>query len=350
MKKFLTVLLSVLMIVSMAACTKKEEEKKEEEEEVIVVDESKTNFQLEIDFGNGVSETLVIGSDVSDNFIDCIKGLGPVIGEITYENGKIAGIKDKKAVNGAKWELYVNDQLYEGDVTALTVKTDDVIRIVYVEGEEPQINIEDLTSEVLGGWQTYETFEDRMKEKELKIFEKAMEGIEGVAYVPLRVLASQPVSGMNYAFLAQGITVTAIPSIDYYIIVIYVDTENNEDIKAINMLKVPEIETKQEGSDSLLGSWMIFKADEKEKISDKKIQTSFEKAIAQQKDLKILPLQLLATQLVEGNNYMALCYGEPVDDASKGDLCIVEWYEDLRGNVSLTDVRYLNLAYYVAGE
>lgn len=346
MKKILTVFLSVLMVISLAACTKKAEEPKEEEP---VIDEPKTSFRLEVDFANGVKESVEMSSDASDNFIECIKGLGPIIGEVTVENGKIVAVKDKKAENGAKWELYVNDGLYEDDVTKLTVSKDDVIRLVYVPGEEPQVNVE-LNEDVLGGWQTYEAFEDRMKEKEKKIFEKAMEGIDGVAYVPLRVLASQPVSGMNYAFLAQGITVTAVPSVDYYIVVIYVDTENNEDIKAINMLKVPEIETKEEGSDSLLGSWMIFRADEKEKISDKKIQTSFEKAIAQQKDLKVLPLQLLATQLVEGNNYMALCYGEPVEDASNGDLCIVEWYEDLKGNVSLTDIRYLNLAYYVAGE
>ena len=347
MKKLLTVLMSVLMVVSLAACTKKTEEVKEEE---IVASEPKTQFHLDVDFGNGVTESVEIGSEVSDNFLECVKNLGPVIGEICYENGKITGVKDKMSENGARWELYVNDQLYEGDVTRLTVNTGDAIRLAYVAGEEPQVNIDDITADTLGGWQTYEAFEDRMKEKETKIFEKAMEGIDGVAYVPLRVLASQPVSGMNYAFLAQGITVTAIPSIDYYIIIIYVDTEGNEDIKAINKLNVPDIETKEEGSDNLLGSWMVFKADEKEKISDAKIQKSFEKAIGQQKDLKVLPLQLLATQIVNGTNYMALCYGEPTEDASKGDLCIVEWYEDLKGNVSLSDIRFLNLAYYVAGE
>ena len=348
MRKLLTVLLSVLMVVSLAACTKKVEEQKEEE--TVVPDEPKTQFHLDVDFGNGVSESVEIGSEVSDSFVECIKGLGPVIGEIYYENGRITSVKDKMAENGAKWELYVNEKLYEGDVTELLVNTGDAVRLVYVPGEEPETDISDITGNVLGGWQTYETYEERVKEKELKIFEKAMEGITGVFYVPLRVLASQPVSGMNYAFLAQGITTTAIPSIDYYVIIIYVDTEGNEDIKAINMLKVPEIETKEEGSDSLLGSWMVFKADEKEKISDTKIQKSFEKATAQQKDLKVLPLQLLATQLVNGTNYMALCYGEPVEDASKGDLCIVEWYEDLKGNVSLSDIRHLNLAYYVAGE
>ncbi len=250
MKKILTVFLSILMVISLAACTKKAEEPKEEEP---VIDEPKTSFHLEVDFANGVKESVEMSSDAFDNFIECIKGLGPIIGEVTVENGKIVAVKDKKAENGAKWELYVNDGLYEDDVTKLTVSKDDVIRLVYVPGEEPQVNVE-LNEDVLGGWQTYEAFEDRMKEKEKKIFEKAMEGIDGVAYVPLRVLASQPVSGMNYAFLAQGITVTAVPSVDYYIVVIYVDTENNEDIKAINMLKVPEIETKEEGSDSLLGS------------------------------------------------------------------------------------------------
>ncbi len=347
MKKIFAVLLSVLMVISLAACTKKTEEKTEEEP---VPEEPRTQFHLDVDFGNGISESLEIASEVSDNFLECVKNLGPVMGDIYYENGKITGVKDKMAENGARWELYVNDQLYEDDVTKLTVNTGDAVRLVYVQGEEPEANIGDITDSTLGGWQTYETYEDRMKDKELKIFDKAMEGIDGVAYVPLRLLASQPVSGMNYAFLAQGVTVTAVPSVDYYIIVIYVDTEGNEDIKAINKLSVPDVEIREEGSDSLISSWMIFKTSDDEKISDSKIQKSFEKAVSQQKDLKILPLQLLATQLVSGTNYMALCYGEAAEDASKGDLCIVQWYEDLSGSVSLSDIRYLNLAYYIAGE
>ena len=143
MKKLLTVLMSVLMVVSLAACTKKAEEVKEEE---IVASEPKTQFHLDVDFGNGVTESVEIGSEVSDNFLECVKNLGPVIGEICYENGKITGVKDKMSENGAKWELYVNDQLYEGDVTRLTVNTGDAIRLAYVAGEEPQVNIDDITA------------------------------------------------------------------------------------------------------------------------------------------------------------------------------------------------------------
>ena len=61
-------------------------------------------------------------------------------------------------------------------------------------------------------------------------------------------------------------------------------------------------------------------------------------------------MQVLASQLVNGTNYMALCYGKTVTEKPVGDLYLVQWYEDLNGNASVSSVKNINMAYYVAGE
>lgn len=353
MKKLLTILMAVLILLSMSACKKKEETKPEPEDQGI-------HFSLSVDFGNGNSESLQIGSAAGDNLLELLNGTKEG-GILTYsvENGKFVEVNDTKAENGASFDVYINDGLYGGNIEELKVKDGDKIRIVYVpavvENTTPSDNtvssIENTPHEsVLGGWEIYQTFEEDIKKEDVAIFEKAAEESLGVAYVPLRVLATQVVLGVNYAYLCQGVTLSAIPEVSYYIIVVYVPTEGDPEIKAINKLNVPELEIKEDSSENMLGSWMILQAKENSKFSDKEIQKSFEKAVKGWTGLDLTPMQLLATQLVSGTNYLALCYGKTVTEKPVGDLYVVQWYQDLQGNASISSVENLNMAYYVAGE
>ena len=239
----------------------------------------------------------------------------------------------------------------------MTAAQDDVIRMVYVTSAEQPVAEKPAENEttpespaqtLVGGWQTYENFKENVSANEKKLFELAAAESKNVTYIPLNVLATQMVSGTNYAFLAQGIDTK--PSIDYYIIIVYSDLNGYQEIKAINKLTVPDLELQAEHSDSLLGGWMIMAPDKNNKFIEKEVQTSFDTAIASDKDVTYTPIKLLATQVVNGTNYMALCYGQTKGDKPVADLYAVVLNVDSSKKVSLSSVDPLNLAYYVAGE
>ena len=349
MKKLITCLLAAAMILSLTACGNKKEELTQEED-------TATHFTLTIEHDKGLEDSFEISTAINNNFVNAMQGtLATGITYYEIEEGRFISINNQKESETSRWECYINDELYTGDVNDLTIKDGDVIKLVYVTDEEAPAEEkkeeEPAAQVLLGGWETYETFEDSsLKPEDIANFEKANEELVGVGYAPVRILANQIVSGINYAFLAQGITMTGDPEVNYYIMVVYKDTDDTCEIKAINKLEPTNLQLKAEDAENLLGGWMILTPDEKTKFSDKKIQTSFENATKDYKDLKFTPIQVLATQVVSGTNYMALVYGQTNADKPKGDLYILTWYEDLQGKASISEIEALNLAYYVAGE
>ena len=352
MKKIITLLMALLMVVTLSACNKKEETPAAEEEEIV---DNAIHFSLSVE-ALGSEEGLEISSADEDNLLKILEGtIGSNILNCTIENGAFTSINGVDTKDGSKFEVYVNDTLYTDDLTKLTVKEGDVIRVVHVpvavEAVPTQENNDNVAAaDALGGWQIHEYFEDRITKDQKEIFDDAAKELVGVGYVPLRVLATQIVSGTNYAFLCQGITITGIPEVNYYVVVVYHDLDGTNEVKAINKLDVPNVETKEDSSENMLGAWMIIQPDEKEKLSEKDLQASFEKAAKKWTGLDLIPMQVLASQIVNGINYMALCYGKTVTEKPVGDLYLVQWYEDLQGNASISSVKNINMAYYVAGE
>ena len=57
----------------------------------------------------------------------------------------------------------------------------------------------------VGGWQTPDTPE--LTPEAQAAFDKAMEGLVGVRYVPVALLGTQLVSGMNYCILCEATVV-----------------------------------------------------------------------------------------------------------------------------------------------
>ena len=339
--------MAVMMIVSLTACGNKKEETLEAD--------PATHFTLTIEHGKDREDSFEISTAVNNNFVNAMQGtLATGITYYEIEDGRFININNQKESETSRWECYINDELYTGNVNDITINDGDVIKLVYVTEEAPaeEAKEEEAAPEILlGGWETYQAFEDSsLKPEDIADFEKANEELVGVGYAPVRILANQIVSGINYAYLAQGITITGDPTVDYYIMVVYKDTDGNCEIKAINKLEPTHLQIKAEDAENLLGGWMILTPDEKTKISDKKIQTSFENATKDCKDLKFTPIQVLATQIVSGTNYMALVYGQTTEEKPVGDLYILTWYEDLQGKASISEIQPLNLAYYVAGE
>ena len=72
-------------------------------------------------------------------------------------------------------------------------------------------------------------------------FEKAFDGLTGVGYTPVTVLASQVVAGQNLAFLAKGVTVPAEPVTKLYIVNVYKDLNDGASINNICELNLADL-------------------------------------------------------------------------------------------------------------
>ena len=60
-----------------------------------------------------------------------------------------------------------------------------------------------------------------------------MEGFTGVGYVPVALLSTQLVAGMNYRYLCEATTVVPDAETSYAIVTVYQDLEGNAEVTEI---------------------------------------------------------------------------------------------------------------------
>ena len=77
----------------------------------------------------------------------------------------------------------------------------------------------------LGGWK--HSAEPAVTEEMQAIFDKGLEGLVGVNYVPVAYLGSQVVAGTNYCFLAQATVGYPGAEPSYKLVYLYEDLEGN---------------------------------------------------------------------------------------------------------------------------
>ena len=84
---------------------------------------------------------------------------------------------------------------------------------------------------MMGGWQA--AADPAVTEELQAVFDKGLDGLVGVNYVPVAYLGSQVVAGTNHAFLCQATTVVpdAVPR--FVIIYLYEDLSGNVSIMNI---------------------------------------------------------------------------------------------------------------------
>lgn len=96
-----------------------------------------------------------------------------------------------------------------------------------------------------GGWSFAEAQEDGMV-----AFEKASEYLTGASYIPIRVLSSQVVAGMNYCVLSQAQVVAPEAKPYYTLAFVYEDLDGNAEFTQFKdldlaQIKVLSVETSQ---------------------------------------------------------------------------------------------------------
>ena len=87
----------------------------------------------------------------------------------------------------------------------------------------------------VGGWQTPDTPE--LTPEAQAAFDKAMEGLVGVRYVPVALLGTQLVSGMNYCILCEATVVYPGAEPYYARVTIYEDLKGNARVTDIEKLE-----------------------------------------------------------------------------------------------------------------
>ena len=107
----------------------------------------------------------------------------------------------------------------------------------YTEGDGADISAETLA----GGWQVPEEYTVvTLPENVQAAFDKALEGWTGSNQEPLAYLASQVVSGTNYAILCRSTLVTKEPVSGISVVTIYEDLQGNAKISNIHVIDPAE--------------------------------------------------------------------------------------------------------------
>ena len=200
-------------------------------------------------------------------------------------------------------------------------------------------NAEDGSAEpvlgMLGGWKA--TDSPRMSEEATAAFEKAMEGFVGVSYEPLACLAQQLVSGTNYAVFCKAQVVYPDAQPYYAIVYIYESLEGNAEIlKIVSLTRNGEVDENAGAAEQLLGGWSV--AEEQEPGLE-----AFEKAVQNLLGVNYTPVYVLSSQVVSGMNYCVLARAETVAPGAEAYYTFATVYEDLSGNVEITEFRNLDI-------
>lgn len=170
-------------------------------------------------------------------------------------------------------------------------------------------------------------------------FEKATNGLVGVSYTPVALLATQIVSGTNYCILCRAVPVVADPKPYICTMTIYADLSGNAVITGIKKLIGENACCLGAAADNaVLGGWEIVEGDKSIKV-----HPDAYKALVEASKLMVgvdfAPLDLLGTQTVSGKNYCILCRVAPVVPEARPSMQLVYVYEDTNGNASITEMK-----------
>ena len=193
-----------------------------------------------------------------------------------------------------------------------------------------------------GGWSIYGSYTQLVTDEEKETFEKALTDLDGASYVPVAVIATQIVSGTNYAYLAYGTLTDANATKQWDIVVIYKDLSGNVSLTSINPINVSDVATIEEDKGQMMGAWECA-ALPTAATFDEAIQKAFDDA-TKDADEKLSPIALLGTQVVAGANYRFLCKGT---DDGRDKLYVATIWVNPQGEAQLTDCDEFDITAYM---
>lgn len=190
---------------------------------------------------------------------------------------------------------------------------------------------------MLGGWELVtDNSAAMMAENDSTRIAIALRG-EGTNFNVLDVVATQVVAGVNYMYLCYGTDAEATTP-GYYFVTINEDPNGDASVVGIVPFDFTAVETGEPLGEGATGAWAVQGTGKAGMFSNQDAQASFD--AINTGDVMYNPVALLATQLVSGTNFKALCRG------NDENLYVVTWYKDLQGNASLTSAECVKIGAY----
>ena len=193
-----------------------------------------------------------------------------------------------------------------------------------------------------GGWSFSNKAVNDLTEDEKAVFDEAMKEFVGSDLAPKSVVATQVVSGMNYAFLCVSTPVVPNPQSHWSLVIVYKDLGGNVELMGIEDIDGANVKTLANTADELPGGWIVDEKDERFSISE-----AVDGALGRNLGVSLSPVAVLATQVVAGTNYRILARGTTVTATPVTSLYVVDVYASLDGSAEITSVNVFDLLSYI---
>lgn len=188
----------------------------------------------------------------------------------------------------------------------------------------------------VGGWSVPQ--DTKITEEELKIFNKAIEGLTGVGYEPVAYLGSQVVAGTNHCFLCKSTVIYPGATNRYTLVYIYEKFDGTEEILKFEDVTLPG--TADADGTPIAGGWRYTEDPE----ADDNVTEVVDKATGKFLGAEYEPVAYIGSQVVAGMNHAVLCRVTAVSPDAESGYALVYIYEDLNGGVEVLEINEISLS------
>ena len=183
---------------------------------------------------------------------------------------------------------------------------------------------------ISGSWKR--ASDPALTEKVRKVFDKAFEGLEGVSYTPVALLASRTTGfGTQYRILCKATVVVPGAQEEYVVVTLQHSWLSKAEILDIGD---PLCLTNLDYEEGAVGTWQEAESP----AMMEEATAAFNKATEGFVGVDYVPVALLSTQTVAGTNYRILCEATTVYPGAEMHYAVVNVYESLEGNANIISV------------
>ena len=188
----------------------------------------------------------------------------------------------------------------------------------------------------VGGWSIPQ--DTKITDEQLKIFNKAIEGLTGVGYEPVAYLGSQVVAGTNHCYLCKSTVVYPGATNRYTLVYIYEKLDGTEEI--LNFTDVTLPGTADADGNPIAGGWAYAEDPAVDGKATEVVGKATEKLLGAEYE----PVAYIGSQVVAGMNHAVICKITALTPDSQAAYSLVYIYEDLEGNCEVTEITDIELS------
>lgn len=188
----------------------------------------------------------------------------------------------------------------------------------------------------VGGWSVPQ--DTKITDEELKIFNKAIEGLTGVGYEPVAYLGSQVVAGTNHCFLCKSTVIYPGATNRYTLVYIYEKLDGTEEILKFEDVTLPG--TADADGTPIAGGWRYTEDPE----ADDNVTEVVDKATGKLLGAEYEPVAYIGSQVVAGMNHAVLCRVTAISPDAEDGYALLYIYEDLNGGFEILEINEITLS------